>query len=108
MEWSAAAAPCSKIVNASIMIPANDGAADRLVVNGVVQHPAKAYRVSADEFLAAGKDNFSVMLEATDPVEGTTDIAGLAAYMTSTYLAPKAPFDPSNPALHLPRIVKLP
>jgi 5'-nucleotidase len=108
MEWSAAAAPCSKIVNASIMIPANDGAADRIVVNGVVQHPAKAYRVSADEFLAAGKDNFSAMLEATNPVEGTTDIAGLAAYMTSTYLAPKPPFDPNNPALHLPRIVRLP
>jgi 5'-nucleotidase len=106
-EWSMAAAACSKVVEVSLS-SASGGAVDRIVVNGVVQHPDKTYRVSADEFLAAGKGNFPVMLTATNPVEGTTDIAAFAAFMTSTYLAPNPPFDPGSPASHLPRIVRLP
>jgi 5'-nucleotidase len=108
VEWSASAAPCSKIVNVSLVNPANGGAVDRIVIDGSVQNPAKTYRVSTDEFLAAGRDNFSVFLQGTEPADGPTDIAAVESFMTASYKAPNAPFDPSNPSLHLPRIVKLP
>ncbi len=59
-EWSASAAPCQKIVT---VILGNE----TIVAKGVVQNPTKSYRITVDNFLGAGKGNFSVLLQGTNP-----------------------------------------
>lgn len=108
VEWSVSAAPCQKIVNVTLLAAADDGPIDRIVDHGVVQHPTKLYRVTVDNYLASGGDDFSVLPQGTDRVGGPQDIDALVAYLSATYKSPQAPYDPKDPALHLPRVVQLP
>jgi len=107
-EWSASAPPCAKIINATLDGAGDGAAADAIVYNGIVQQPSKRYRVVVDNFLAAGKSNFSVLLQGTDSVGGPQDIDALVAYMVARYKAPNRPYDPTDPQLREPRIVRLP
>ena len=107
-EWSASAPPCAKIINATLEGVGDGAAADAIVQNGIVQAPSKRYRVVVDNFLAAGKSNFSVLLQGTDSVGGPQDIDALVAYMVAHYTAPNRPYDPTDPQLRVPRIVRLP
>ena len=113
-SWSAAAAPCSKIVDAvftptdvTVTPPVATGAPDYIVAGGVVQNPAKTYRVTVNNFMATGGDGFTVLLGGTNLLGGAQDIDALTAYLSGGYLAPRAPYDPGLPALALPRITRL-
>jgi 5'-nucleotidase len=106
VEWSSSAAPCSKIVNVTLASPAG-GAPEAIVVNHIVQHSEKTYRVSMDNFLAAGKSNFTVFLKGADQQGGPEDIDALVTYLKASTLAPGKPFDPSDPVLAIPRIRRL-
>ena len=108
VDWSASAAPCQKIVNVTLLTPANDGPIDRIVDHGVVQHPTKLYRVTVDNYLASGGDDFSILPQGTNRIGGPQDIDALVAYLSATYKSPKSPYDPNDPALNLPRVVRLP
>lgn len=114
-SWSAAAAPCSRI--ASVVLTPTDvtqvppvptGAPDTIVANGVVQNPAKTYRVTVNNFMATGGDGFTVLLGGTNVLGGAQDIDALTAYLSSGYKAPKPAYDPGLPAMGIPRITQLP
>jgi len=108
VDWSMSAAPCQKIVNVTLLTSANDGPIDRIVDHGVVQHPTKPYRVTVDNYLAAGGDDFSILPQGTNRIGGPQDIDALVDYLSATYKSPKSPYDPKDPALNLPRVVRLP
>ena len=54
---------------------------------------AKAYRVTVNSFLASGGDDFAVLKEGTDRVDGGVDIDALTRYLgkMSSATAPLAP-----------------
>jgi 5'-nucleotidase len=113
--WRASAAPCSKIVDVvltptdlSVTPPVATGAPETIVAKGVVQNPAKTYRVTVNNFIATGGDGFTVLQGGTNVLGGAQDIDALTAYLGSGYKAPKAPYDPALPALGIPRITMLP
>ncbi len=66
--WNSAGAACDKVDPASIKI------------NGVVVDPAANYRVTVNNFLADGGDNFKVLAEGTNRLGGAQDIDALKAY----------------------------
>lgn len=114
-SYSASAPACSKIVDltltptdVSVVPPVAAGAPEHLVVGGVVQNPAKTYRVTVNNFLAAGGDGFTVLTAGVNPLGGAQDIDALVAYLSGGYKAPAAPYDATLPALNLPRITRLP
>lgn len=114
-SWSAAAPACSKVVNVvltptdvTVTPPAVIGAPDNIVVNGVVQNPSKTYRVTVNNFMATGGDGFTVLLGGTSTLGGAQDIDALTAYLSGGYKAPKPAYDPTLPALAIPRITVLP
>ncbi|MBS0450639.1 MAG: bifunctional metallophosphatase/5'-nucleotidase [Proteobacteria bacterium] len=114
-SWSASAAACSKIqsvvltpTDVSQVPPVATGAPDVIVANGVVQNPGKTYRVTVNNFMATGGDGFTTLLGGTSVLGGAQDIDALTAYLSSGYKAPKAAYDPSLPALGIPRITQLP
>jgi 5'-nucleotidase len=108
VDWSLSAVPCQKVVNVRLLSPANNGPIDRIVDHGVVQHPTKPYRVTVDNYLASGGDDFSILPQGADRIGGPQDIDALVAYLSAIYKPPKLPYDPKDPALNLPRVVRLP
>lgn len=113
-SWSASAPACTKIIeltftptDVSTVPPLTLGAPDRVVVGGVVQNPDKTYRVTVNNFLANGGDGFQVLIGGTHVIGGAQDIDALTAYL-GRYVAPDAPYDPTVPALAIPRITLLP
>jgi 5'-nucleotidase len=114
-SWSLSAAPCSKIVDVvltptdvTVTPPVTSGAPEYIVAGGVVQSPSKTYRVTVNNFMATGGDGFGVLLGATNVLGGAQDIDALTAYLNAGYKAPNAPYDPTLPALKIPRITRLP
>jgi 5'-nucleotidase len=87
-------------------IPVVTGASESLVVDGVVQIPGKTYRVTVNNFMATGGDNFTVLLGGTSTLGGAQDIDALVAYLTS-FKPPAAAYDPAAAALRKPRITRL-
>jgi 5'-nucleotidase len=108
VDWSVSAAPCQKVANVTLQAPANNGPIDQIVDHGVVQHPTKLYRVTVDNYLASGGDDFSILPQGTNRMGGPQDIDALVAYLSANYKSPKSPYDPKDPALNLPRVVQLP
>lgn len=114
-SWSAAAAPCSKIVDVTLTPtdvtqtpPLVTAAPDTIVANGVVLDPSKTYRITVNNFMATGGDGFTVLLGGTSLLGGAQDIDALTAYLNAGYKAPKPAYDPAMPALAIPRITRLP
>ncbi len=114
-SYSASAAPCSKIVDLSltpmdlsVTPPVAKGAPEPVVAKGVVLNPTKTYRVTVNNFLATGGDGFAVLKEGAQVLGGAQDIDALVAYISGGYKAPKAAYNPADPALHTPRITMLP
>jgi len=114
-SWSASAAPCAKIVDVvltptdvTVTPPVATGAPEFIVAGGVVQNPSKTYRVTVNNFMATGGDGFGVLLGATNILGGAQDIDALTAYLNAGYKAPNPPYDPTLPALKVPRITRLP
>ncbi len=87
----------------TLLTPANDGPIDRIVDHGVVQHPTKLYRVTVDNYLASGGEDFGVLQQGTNRIGGPQDIDALVAYLSATYKSPKSPYDPKDPALNIAR-----
>ncbi len=113
-SWSAAAAPCQKIVDVSftptdvtVVPPASTGGTEVLVSGGLVIDPAKTYRVTVNNFMATGGDGFTTLLGGTQALGGAQDIDALVAYLAG-YKAPAAPYDPAAAVLRKPRILRLP
>jgi 5'-nucleotidase len=112
--WSAAAAPCSKIVDlvftptdVTAVPPVVTGAPETLVAAGVVLNPGKTYRVTVNNFMATGGDGFTVLIGGQNALGGAQDIDALVAYLAG-YKAPAAAYDATLPALAIPRITQLP
>ena len=70
-SWSASAPFGSKISN--------------IAINGVPIDPATSYRITCNNFLAGGGDNFSVFLQGTDLLTGAIDLDAFVAYIQSFY-----------------------
>ncbi|NOK37074.1 bifunctional metallophosphatase/5'-nucleotidase [Corallococcus exercitus] len=89
--FSASAPIGSKVDPASIQL------------NGVTVDPAASYRVTTNNILAPGGDNFTVFAEGTDTLGGAVDLDALEAYLTakSTQANPL-------PAPALDRMTRLP
>jgi len=79
--WSASAPTGSKIDPASIML------------NGVPLDMNAVYRVTVNNFLADGGDNFTVLREGTDRLGGAQDLDALEAYLTDFSPVPPGPMD---------------
>ena len=114
-SWSLSAPACSKIVDVVLTPtdvtatpPVATGAPEYIVAAGVVQNPNKTYRVTVNNFMATGGDGFGVLLGGTSVLGGAQDIDALTAYLSGGYKAPNAPYDPTLPALKIPRITRLP
>ena len=113
--WRASAAPCSKVVDVTltptdvnVTPPVVTGAPETLVAAGVVQNPNKTYRVTVNNFMATGGDGYTVFLGGLNTLGGAQDIDALIAYMNGGFKAPLSPYDPTLPALAIPRIAVLP
>ena len=112
--WSAGAPACAKVVDL-VYIPTDvtarppvvTGAAQAIVKSGVVLEPARQWRVTVNNFMAAGGDGLAILKDGTDRLGGAQDIDSLVGYLAAT-LPPSAPYDPRLPALGEPRIVRQP
>jgi len=114
-SWRQSAPACAKIVDVTltrtdvtVTPPVATAAPEAIVVNGVVQNPTRTYRITVNNFMATGGDGFAVLLGGTQLQGGAQDIDALTAYLNAGYLAPRAPYDPTLPALKIPRISVLP
>jgi 5'-nucleotidase len=112
--WSAAAAPCSKIVDVSftptdvtVVPPLTTAGLEQIVSGGLVINPGKTYRVTVNNFIATGGDGFTTLLGGANALGGAQDIDALVAYLAA-YKAPAAPYDPAFAGLAKPRITRLP
>ncbi len=113
-SWSAAAPACSKIVDVTftptdvtVTPPVATGAPEIIVSGGVVQNPSRTYRVTVNNFMATGGDGFATLTGGTNTLGGAQDIDALVAYLAS-YKAPAAAYDPTLPAMGIPRVTLLP
>ena len=87
-EWSLSAAPGNKIDPTSIML------------NGSVVDPGSSYRVTVNNFLADGGDNYTVLVGGTDRLGGEVDLDAFTAYIEAN-----TPLGQTEPA---GRIVQIP
>ncbi len=71
-------------------------------------NPGKTYRVTVNNFMATGGDGFTVLVGGTSVLGGAQDIDALTAYLSGNYKAPKPAYDPTQPAMGLPRITLKP
>jgi 5'-nucleotidase len=88
--------------------PVVTGTPVSIVVNGVVQDPTRTFRVTVNNFIATGGDNFSVLVGGASPLGGAQDIDALVAYFAA-FRAPNVAYDRANAALYgPPRVTQLP
>jgi len=99
MSWDATAAACQKVVDVKL-------AGETLVAGGVVQNPAKTYRVTVNNFLSTGGDGFTVLTGGTSLLGGAQDIDALVDYMAG-FKTPNPPYNPADPLLAKPRISRI-
>jgi 5'-nucleotidase len=77
--WDAAQPVGSKVDPASVRI------------NGVALDPTGSYRVTVNSFLAAGGDNFPVLLDGTNRLGGEIDVDALVIYFGANSPVPPGP-----------------
>ncbi len=113
-SYSAAAPACAKVMDlwftptdTTVVPPVATGAPEQLVQAGLVLNPAKSWRVTVNNFIATGGDNFTTLLGGTTALGGAQDIDALVAYLGG-YKAPAAAYDPGSAALGIPRVTRLP
>ncbi|MEO5685802.1 MAG: bifunctional metallophosphatase/5'-nucleotidase [Burkholderiaceae bacterium] len=112
--WSASAAACSKIVDVTFtptdvtqVPPVATGAPIVVVSGGVVLNPTRTFRVTVNNFMATGGDGLTTLLGGTNSLGGAQDIDALVAYLAG-YKSPNAAYDPTQPAMGIPRVTQLP
>ncbi len=85
--------------------PVVTGPTEFIVQGGVVQNPAKTYRVTVNNFMATGGDGFGVLVGGANQLGGAQDIDALTAYLAN-YKAPSAAYNPASAVLGKPRITR--
>ena len=60
-----------------------------ITINGVAVDPAATYRVTVNNFLAAGGDSFTALTQGTNVTGGPIDLDAFTAYLTAN--SPVAP-----------------
>ena len=60
-----------------------------VTINGKPLDPTRKYRVTVNNFLASGGDNFTVLSRGTDPVDGGLDLDATEAYLKSNPPVPQ-------------------
>jgi 5'-nucleotidase len=69
--------------------PGPDGRVTNLRISGVPVDPAASYRITVNNFLAEGGDNYTVFRQGTDRLGGDVDLDALVRYFeTSSPVAP--------------------
>ncbi len=113
-SWKASNAACAKITDVAftptdvtVVPPLATGPTENLVIGGVVQSPAKTYRVTVNNFMATGGDGYTTFVGGLSQQGGAQDIDALVAYLAA-FKAPAAAYDPASAALKKPRIARLP
>ena len=110
-QWSTSSACGTRIRNVTLTVYASVGAiisVDQIVdASGAVLNPTQTYRVTVNNFLSTGGDNFSVLTGGTNALGGAQDIDAMLAYLAG-FKTPSPPYDPAAALLHKPRIVRLP
>jgi len=101
--WDGAASVCHKVLDVKLT---SGTSVDEIVTGGVVNNPAKTYRVTVNNFLATGGDGFTVLLGGKDLLGGAQDIDALVDFMAGTK-SPNPPYDPKSPLLGKPRIQRV-
>ena len=101
--WDGTAPACSKVVDVKLT---SGSSVDQIVTGGVVNNPAKTYRVTVNNFLSTGGDGFTVLLGGKDLLGGAQDIDALVDFMAGTK-SPNPPYDPLSPLLGKPRIQRV-
>ena len=87
--WDGAKACGARISNVTLR---SGGSTEVLVdAGGVVQSPAKSYRVTVNNFMADGGDGHTTLIKGTNRIGGAQDIDALTAFLAD-YKAPKGPF----------------
>ena len=111
---SASAPACSRIVDVTftptdvtVTPPAVTGPPQIVVRDGVVQDPARTFRVTVNNFMASGGDGYTTLKAGMNRIGGAQDIDALRAYLAPT-LPPGAPYDARSPAMGEPRVVRVP
>ncbi len=88
-DWSASALPGSKVSN--------------IRINGALIDPAGSYRITCNNFLAGGGDNFTVFKSGTDLLIGAIDLDAFVDYFLDFYTQGLAvPPGPMNRITQLP------
>ena len=112
--WKPSRGTCAKIreakltpIDMSHQPPIPTGDDDVLISGGVVLNPNKTYRVTVNEFLAKGGDNFTILKDGLNPTEGVDNLDALAAYLEK-FNFPIPPYNPGDANLNLPRLIQLP
>jgi len=62
-----------------------------IAIGGVPVDKSASYRITVNNFLASGGDNFSVLTQGTDLVGGAQDIDAMTAYFQATSPVPPGP-----------------
>lgn len=95
--WDGAKACGARISNVTLTTGTNP--VETLVdAAGVVQNPAKAYRVTVNNFMADGGDGYSTLVKGTNRLGGAQDIDALTAYLGANFKAPKPAYAPNSNA----------
>jgi 5'-nucleotidase len=76
-QWSASAPTGSKVSN--------------ITINGVAVDPTASYRITVNNFLAGGGDNFGALKVGTDLLTGMIDLDAFVAYLTANSPVPPGP-----------------
>jgi 5'-nucleotidase len=110
--WNAAGTCGTRILDVSftptdvtVAPPVVTGPTDIIVMGGVVQNPAKIYRVTVNNFMATGGDGFATLIGGTSQQGGAQDIDALIAYL-ATYKSQSLSYDPTATVLAKPRITR--
>jgi 5'-nucleotidase len=114
VTWRASAPACARIVDVTFTPtdvgatpPVATGAPQVIVRDGVVQDPARTFRVTVNNFMASGGDGYATLKAGTDRLGGAQDIDALRAYL-APYRSPNPAYDWRAPAMGEPRLTRLP
>ena len=111
-SWNAAGSCGSRITDVSftptdvtVAPPVVTGPTEVIVMGGVLQNPAKTYRVTVNNFMATGGDGFTTLIGGQSVQGGAQDIDALIAYL-QLYKNPNAAYNPASTNLAKPRITR--
>ncbi len=107
-SWDSTKTCGSRISNVRLVDTATGVLTEQIVnPDGSLPDAGKTYRITVNNFMATGGDNFFTFLNGTNLQGGAQDIDALVTHL-GLYKAPLAPYDPTLSTLQKPRITRLP